>query len=299
VNQQGLYTLTVLNTTTGCKQTDVVDVFRETNVPTGFDVKLDRPTCKDNDGIITFGQVNGGFGPYLYSINNGQTYLPALNFANIAPGQYDLWIQDVNGCEFHQPLNVPKAPDPGISLPPTFDIVLGDSLSLQAVLPVGYPLNLIDTVIWTPTTGLHFKGSDVLSLLNPGAKPFKPTEYLVTLVSVDGCQASDRVFIRVDNEPHIFIPNVFTPGNDDTNNNLVYVFADGDQVVRVDKFQIFDRWGTLVFTDKNFMPNDPSHGWDGSVGGKILDPAVFVYYAEILLIDGRKILYKGDVTLVR
>jgi hypothetical protein len=47
------------------------------------------------------------------------------------------------------------------------------------------------------------------------------------------------------------------------------------------------------------MPNDPSHGWDGSVGGKILDPAVFVYYAEILLIDGRKILYKGDVTLVR
>jgi hypothetical protein len=299
VNQQGLYTLTVLNTTTGCKQTDVVDVFRETNVPTGFDVKLDRPTCKDNDGIITFGQVNGGFGPYLYSINNGQTYLPALDFANIAPGQYDLWIQDVNGCEFHQPLNVPKAPDPGISLPPTFDIVLGDSLSLQAVLPVGYPINLIDTVIWTPTTGLHFKGSDVLSLLNPGAKPFKPTEYLVTLVSVDGCQATDRVFIRVDNEPHIFIPNVFTPGNDDTNNNLVYVFADGDQVVRVDKFQIFDRWGTLVFTDKNFMPNDPSHGWDGSVGGKILDPAVFVYYAEILLIDGRKILYKGDVTLVR
>lgn len=29
-----------------------------------------------------------------------------------------------------------------------------------------------------------------------------------------------------------------------------------------------------------------------------MDPAVFVYYAEIELIDGRKLLYKGDVTLV-
>lgn len=299
VDQAGIYSLTVLNTTTGCKKIDTVAVFRETNVPTGFEVNLNRPSCKDNDGVITFGTVNGGFGPYLYSINNGQNYVPSIDFANIAPGQYNLWIQDVNGCEFNQVLNVPKALDPAITLPPNFDIVLGDSLSLQAILPVGYPLNLVDTVIWTPTDGLHFKGTDVFSLLNPGAKPFKPTEYVVTLISVDGCQASDRIFIRVDNEPHIFIPNVFTPDDDDTNNNLVYIFADDDQVVRVDKFQIFDRWGTLVFTDQNFLPNDPSHGWDGSVGGKVSNPAVFVYYAEIVLIDGRKILYKGDVTLVR
>jgi hypothetical protein len=28
-------------------------------------------------------------------------------------------------------------------------------------------------------------------------------------------------------------------------------------------------------------------------------PAVFVYWANIELIDGRKILFKGDITLVR
>jgi hypothetical protein len=55
----------------------------------------------------------------------------------------------------------------------------------------------------------------------------------------------------------------------------------------------------MVFTDKDFQPNDPSHGWDGRHKGQLLVPAVFVYYAEIRLIDGRVLLYKGDVTLVR
>ena len=52
---------------------------------------------------------------------------------------------------------------------------------------------------------------------------------------------------------------------------------------------------------QNFQPNDPAYGWDGQIGGegKALTPAVFVYYAEIELIDGQKILYEGDVTLVR
>jgi hypothetical protein len=77
------------------------------------------------------------------------------------------------------------------------------------------------------------------------------------------------------------------------------IFADGDQIEKVDNFQIFDRWGSMVFTDKDFQPNDPSHGWDGRHKGQLLVPAVFVYYAEIRLIDGRVLLYKGDVTLVR
>lgn len=299
VNQPGIYTLTVLNTTTGCKKSDEVEVFRETNVPTAFDFKLDKPGCKDNDGVITFGAVKGGYGPYMYSIDNGKTFVSDLDFNGIVPGSYDLWIQDINGCEFHQPLLVPKAPDPAITLPAEISIVLGDSLHIQSVLPAGYALSLIDTIIWTPNDGLYFKDNTILSLLNPGAKPFKPTEYKVTLISTDGCEASDRILIRVDNEPRVYIPNIFTPDAEDSNNNLVYIFSDDAQVVRVNSFQIYDRWGTLVYRAQNFLPNDPAQGWDGTVDGKKLDPAVFVYYADILLIDGRRLLFKGDVTLMR
>lgn len=299
VNQAGTYLLTVSNSTTGCTQTDAVDVLVETNIPTGFVVDLTKPSCKDNDGIITFNQVTGGVGPYIYSINDGQSFVSQLDFQKITPGTYDLWIQDANGCEFHKVLDVPQAPDPGVTLLPEFSIDLGDSLEIEALLPAGYPLSLIDTVIWTPTDGLTFEGTGIFDLLNPTAKPFKPTEYKVTIISGDGCQASDRVLIRVDNEPHIYIPNAFSPWNEDGDNDKVYIFADGDQVVKINSFQIFDRWGAMLFQQQNFQPNDPAHGWDGRFRDKLQVPAVFVYYAEIELIDGRVLLYKGDVTLVR
>jgi hypothetical protein len=299
VNQAGNYILTVTNTNTGCTQTDGVLVYQETNVPTDFQFDLTRPSCMDNDGVISFQQVTGGYGPYLYSINNGQTYSQQIDFTNIAPGTYDLWIQDANGCEFYKKLNVPKAPDPGISIAPEFSLQFGDSLQLEAKLPAGYPLALVDSIIWTPLEGLTFLGTDVFSMLKPIAMPFKPTEYTVTIVSKDGCRATDRVLIRVDNEPHIYIPNAFSPWHENGENDIVLIFAKGSQIVQVNSFQIFDRWGTMVFQRRNFQPNDPRFGWDGYFNGKLMNPAVFVYYAEIELIDGRRLLYKGDITLVR
>lgn len=299
VNNSGTYTLLVTNTLTGCTQSDNVVVTKLTNVPTDLTVDLINPSCKDNDGVITFETVSGGVGPYLYSINGGVNYSATLDFAQIAPGTYDLWIKDVNGCKYRETLQVPKAPDPLISIDPTFKIELGDSLQLHAVLPQGYPLALVDTVIWTPVDGLTFLSNSIPHLLSPWAKPFKSTEYVVEIVSKDGCEAQDRVLIRVDVEPHIYIPNAFSPWKEDGDNDVFHIFADNKQILQVDKFQVFDRWGEMIFTDGGFMPNDPAHGWTGRFRGKMMDPAVFVYYAEIRLIDGRVLLFKGDVTLVQ
>lgn len=299
VNQPGTYSLLVTNTATGCSQTDNVQIIVETNVPTDFEYVLKNPTCKDNDGIISFGQVQGGFGPYTYSINGGQTYSSVLDFASIVPGTYDLLIQDANGCEFEQLLDVPQAPDPVITTDPQFEIQLGEEQELTALLAPGYPIALIESIVWTPLDGLTFDGTSIPNLLNPTAKPLQTTEYMVTIVSKDGCQSSDRVLIRVDNSPHIYIPNVFSPWKEDGDNDVFLIFADGAQIDQVDIFQIFDRWGEMVFTDQNFQPNDPAHGWNGRHRDQLLTPAVFVYYAEIRLIDGRVLLYKGDVTLVR
>ena len=45
------------------------------------------------------------------------------------------------------------------------------------------------------------------------------------------------------------------------------------------------------------QPNDITVGWDGFFRGKLMNPAVFVYFAEIEFKDGVKIIYKGDVAL--
>ncbi|MEO6037747.1 MAG: hypothetical protein ABIQ93_04980, partial [Saprospiraceae bacterium] len=260
VNQPGTYSLVVTNLNTGCKQTDDVEVFRETNVPTAFLTELKKPSCKNNDGTISFDSVVGGVGPYLFSIDGGQHYFSNLAFESITPGTYSLNIQDANGCEFSQNLVVPQAPAVNVSLIPEVKIELGDSYQINAVLPPGFPLALIDTVIWQPLDGLTFNGTDILSLLHPIAGPFKSTEYKVTLITVDQCEASDRILVRVDNEPHIYIPNAFSPWDANNDNDIVLIFADGDQIVQVNNFQIFDRWGAMVFYDHDFQPNDPAHG---------------------------------------
>lgn len=299
VNADGVYILLVTNQTSGCTQTDNTEVFLEPNVPTDFLYTLTPPGCKDNDGILVFDDVVGGVEPYAYSIDGGNTYLPSSEFVNIRPGTYDLWIQDANGCEFNLPLTVPMAPDPGITLDPQIQLEFGSTTEIQAQLPAGYPLSLVDTIVWAPIEGLIFDNYTINGLLKPTVASFKPTQYTVTLYSIDGCNAQDRILVRVDNEPNIYIPNVFSPGDQNGDNDIVYIFAKDTQVRQIKSFSIFDRWGERVFEDFNFQPNDPAHGWDGHFRGDLLNPAVFVYVAEIELIDGRLLLYKGDVTLVK
>ena len=62
---------------------------------------------------------------------------------------------------------------------------------------------------------------------------------------------------------------------------------------------VFDRWGEMVYEYENFIPGGPAFGWDGSLDGKPLNPQVFVWFAEIELMDGSTKLLEGDVTLVR
>ena len=81
--------------------------------------------------------------------------------------------------------------------------------------------------------------------------------------------------------------------------NDVFTIYGSTDVQRVERLLVFDRWGELVYEATDFAPNDLSNGWDGSFKGKNLNPAVFVYYAEITLVNGDIVTRKGDVTLIR
>lgn len=70
------------------------------------------------------------------------------------------------------------------------------------------------------------------------------------------------------------------------------IFA-GDGVRSIAVFNIFDRWGNLVFGHKQFQPNDPAFGLDGNFEGRPMNAAVYVYFAEVELGDGVVIQMKG------
>jgi Calx-beta domain/SprB repeat len=302
VGRPGLYNFFVFNRITGCANQDDVWVQEEPNVPQDFEILLTYPTCKDNDGVVAIGKITGGIGPYLYSFDGGKTFSPEPTLKNISPGKYQLRIQDLNGCEFEKNVVVPPAPNPGVSLPPNFNIVLGDSLRLRAVLPPAYPLSLIDTVIWTrtPLTYLTFKSNSIEDLLAPYVKPFERTVYTVTVKSKDGCEASAQVVIDVNKDRRIYIPNVFDPDAKNGDNGFVTVFAREGQVKTIRSFRIFSRWGEMVFEAFDFQPNQPVLGWNGYYRkGETLVPAVFAYITLVEFVDGTFEYFCGDVTLVR
>ena len=97
--------------------------------------------------------------------------------------------------------------------------------------------------------------------------------------------------------PEIFIPNVFSPNGDGTND--VFYISTNSEVEEVLTLRIFDRWGGLLFENSNFPPNDPALGWDGRSSGTFMQPGVYVYWANLRTVDGLEIVKIGDVTLVR
>lgn len=95
-----------------------------------------------------------------------------------------------------------------------------------------------------------------------------------------------------------FIPNAFSP-NEDGENETFRIYPASD-VTKIHTFQVFNRWGQLVFVANDFLPIDAeTHAWDGKVKGRAVKPDVFVYYIEIETEKGEVFIQRGDVTLLR
>ena len=288
VSQTGIYTLEITNTINGCTTLESIIVNEDTNVLTSADFLINQPPCFGDQGSVIINNIVGGTAPYLYSIDN-QPFTSNPNFNSLEPGNYSLLIEDAQGCQYSEEITIFEVPELIVELPASIAIELGENYEL---LPqINYPSNAIDTLYWSSSDSLN-----CYNCLNPIATPTNTSLYTLTVINLNGCKTTANILVNVEKPRDVFIPNVFTP-NDSGFNDIFYINADDSMVKQVNKFQIFTRWGELVFTDEDFQPNTPDHGWDGFFKGEKLNPNVFVYFAEIEFIDGFVKIYKGDVTL--
>ena len=291
VAQPGTFVLTVTNDT-GCSGTDEVVVITDFDAPVA-QVEVKPISCfQSGDGSILVTAVSGGRPPYEFSLNGGPFGAQQL-FAGLGAREHVLVIRDQNGC-FSEMTFVLEEPEELVvhirtNLPGPGNLIqLGDSVRLEAVLPAGVSL---DTIFWTP---------DSVSQNAPSiwVRPTAATLYSVTVIDRNGCRAEDRITIFVESRRRVFIPNAFSP-NDDGINDVLAIFADPGQVQQVRSFLVFNRWGETMFELYNFQPNAPSLGWNGRHRDQVMNPGVYVYFAEIEFTDGEIIVYKGEVTLVK
>ncbi|MDF2192169.1 Ig-like domain-containing protein [Paraflavitalea sp. CAU 1676] len=94
-------------------------------------------------------------------------------------------------------------------------------------------------------------------------------------------------FVPVD----IYVPKVFTPNNDG-NNDVAKPIVVG--LTTFHYFSIYNRWGNLLFTTK-----DPNAGWDGRFKGVLQPVETYLWIAEGVDRDKKKVVRRGMISLVR
>ncbi|MEI7587416.1 hypothetical protein, partial [Runella sp.] len=262
---------------------------------------LPKPTVTDPDcfeqaqGRILI-NVQGGIPPYSFALDNGGFQSSNL-YENLSPGAYNLTVRDANQCASSDLILIKAPYTVDVTLGDDLAIQLGDSIVLQALVNV--PYDSLFAVIWSAN-------GNSLTALPPCDRclslPFLPlvtTTFSVTAIADNGCLDSDELTVKVNRRKSLYVPNVFTPDDGSTGNGRFLIFARPGSVHKIRSLQIFDRWGEAVADFRDIQPNVPEVGWDGTFRGQPLNPAVFVWVAEIEFIDGVVELFTGDVTLVR
>ena len=114
--------------------------------------------------------------------------------------------------------------------------------------------------------------------------------YYVVVIDSNGCiSQSDSVTISTKVRPTIFIPNTFTPNNDE-HNDFLQIFT--DNVVSFD-LEIYNRWGESVFNSKN--ENDL---WDGTYENNVVPQGSYFYKIEFVGIDFEKYEKTGQINVL-
>lgn len=152
--------------------------------------------------------------------------------------------------------------------------------------------NNIVSYEWTPQGDLN-----CIFCPEPGGRALKSYNYSVRVISDSGCVATDNVNVFIEcNDAGVLLPNAFTP-NSDNLNDIFYPVGRGIAVIK--SFTVYNRDGQVVFTRKNFLPNDKNSGWDGRIKGEPAPMSVYVYTVEAICDQGQNLFRKGTVTLIR
>ena len=246
-----------------------------------FDTATSEISCYNyTDGTTTV-MPYGGTPTYTYLWSNGSTSATAYG---LGAGIYSVTITDGNACTVATTLQLDNPLKFTISLPLADTLELGHSVYLTPTYTNG---NAIDW-LWIPANALS-----CVTCQNTEVTTYYNTLYSVVATTDKGCVDTAAIFIWVNGEREVFIPNVFTPDGNGTN-DYFEVFGN-KEAWKFFSVQIFDRIGEKVYDS-----NDMNFKWDGTYKGKKLNPGVLVYTVNVTYLDNyTEKLFKGSVTLIR
>jgi gliding motility-associated-like protein len=164
------------------------------------------------------------------------------------------------------------------------------------------PVENMDEVLFSNTsTGNELSRSNWYFISNEGYQSSQNSitylfpdagHYPVVLLVKNKWNCSDTIGknIKVETDFNVYVPNAFTPNND----NLNEVFKPVVRGTTHYELSVYNRWGEQLF-----LTHDTSEGWDGNYADKPCKSDLYVWKVILTSNNGEQKAYKGHVTLYR
>ncbi|MDC3336852.1 gliding motility-associated C-terminal domain-containing protein [Flavobacteriales bacterium] len=286
----GTYDL-VVNDDLGCA-VDSIGIVIEDLPPLdpGVNVLLDESCFEFCDGQI---EITGTTGVLFTLTGSGGTQNNSTGiFTGLCAGDFDLTIQDGNGC-FAYSTGTLILPDQVIA-----DFTFGPQPTSFMESEITFTNMSLNAEIynWTFTpdvaTPTSTETNPVVEFPNTEAGIYQAC---LTASNANGCDSVVCKTIIIDPEFIIYAPNAFTPDGDGINDTWMPVLQGADP--EAFEVYIFNRWGELLWSSETL-----GVAWDGvdSAISSVVKSDVYVWRIkakDIML--GEKHDYKGHVTVIK
>lgn len=229
------------------------------------------------------------FGDILSENNTSTEEDPTHLF--IEEGNYTvtLTITSVNGCTHSGTMPV------NVYAKPTADFYWTPEVGNTANPQIWFVDASTGANYWYWNFGDPASGNDNESNDSHPVHTYSDSGYFEVQLIVEanqGCADTMIKWITIYPETLIYIPNAFTPDNNQLNDtwgpSIIGILEEGYTL------EIWDRWGKRVF-----VTNNTTERWNGRVGEKVAPAGVYVWALKYRDPAGKDYKMKGIVTIVR
>lgn len=278
----GTYPITIIGPS-GCSASDEVTINPSEPLVIDEVFGIDD-SCQQTIGSIEV-NTTGGTGQISYSIDNGLNMQNESLFEGLTQGFYEVFIIDESSCSLEDTISLYETP--GITLGPieTTETLCDFPSGTIGFIADGGSGNLQYQLNDGPLQDVSFFTS-----LDAG-------EYDIMVTDEVGCIWELTAEIELPICP-IYIPNIFTPLSGDVNSEF-RLFTDEGQDVAIISYEIYDRWGSRIYSSYNFDISSEGNWWKGRADGVKWSSGVYVYKVEAEYYNGTREVFTGDISLIR
>ncbi len=290
-------TYTVVGTTAaGCENTDDVLVQFYAIDPVNFTPNV---TLGCSPLVVNFSNTTANSIDCVWSFSDGTTQNGCGTVTNtfVDYGCYDisLTVTFANGCV--NTLNQQNLVC--VEAPPMASFFAVPAIINQYDSQTSFHNTTIGAVSYVWNFG---DGSSTSTDINPShdytGMPLGNYEVILIATSPSGCIDSTSSVIQIKEDLLFYIPNCFTPDDDQYNQFFQPIFTSGFDPTDYNLY-IYNRWGEIVFES-----HDATVGWDGSYGGMseitVVQDGVYTWKIEFKTTDtDERKMVVGHVNVIR